>query len=322
MRDGIKGSVFIANESGFINGGLSKDESVKFGIVGSVFHPQIDISKVDYSDEFWANSPMQTVNYASAHDNLTLWDKLLETNSNYTVNQLKQLNKLSAAIVLTSQGIPFFQAGEEIARTKGGNENSYKSSDTVNRIDWNRKNEFMELNEYYKGLIDFRKSNDAFRLTEASDVENNIKFLKTEQGLIAYLLKNNSTTNTEYDEFLIILNATDSDKIFSLKKEASIFINENYAGTNVIENVNGQVTTKSKSAYVLGLKKGTQVGVSEVSVQYLATSLKDKVTKPIKKKLKPQNNIKAPILIGVSMSAITALVIGVGVLLIQNRKKK
>ena len=131
IRDGIKGSVFDAAAGGFINGGTDYEETIKFGVVASTPNDQIDYSKVKNQTQPWANQPYQTISYASAHDNLTLWDKLQSTNPNDSEEALIQLNKMSAAIVYTSQGIPFMQAGEEMARTKVNpdgslNENSYK----------------------------------------------------------------------------------------------------------------------------------------------------------------------------------------------------
>ena len=136
-----------------------------------------------YARNFWANEPYQTITYASAHDNLTLWDKLQTVNKDVSEEELIKMNKLAAAIVLTSQGISFIHAGEEIARTKmdeEGNliENSFKSSDYVNKLRWERRNTYKELMEYYKGLIKLRKRYKAFRMDSNSDIQENIKFLE------------------------------------------------------------------------------------------------------------------------------------------------
>lgn len=139
IRDEVKRSVFDA-----ANGGIDCEETIKFGIVASTPNDQIDYSKVKNQTKPWANQPYQTISYVSAHDNLTLWDKLQSTNPNDSEELLLARNKMAAAIVYTSQGIPFMQAGEELARTKlnpddSFNENSYNSPDSVNLIDWNRK---------------------------------------------------------------------------------------------------------------------------------------------------------------------------------------
>jgi pullulanase len=200
IRDGIKGSVHFGTKGGFINGapepagsggaGGSFEEDVKFGIAASVEHPGVDIGKVHYSHAFWAPSPSRTINYVSAHDNLSLWDKLAATNPAAGDEELLAMNKLAAAIVLTSQGIPFFQAGEEMARTKGGNENSFRSPDSVNMLDWDRKSRYAALAAYYRGLILLRKTYGAFRLRTAAHIRERLCFLPAEPGLIAYTLNN------------------------------------------------------------------------------------------------------------------------------------
>ena len=98
FRDGVKGHVFNATEAGFVGGALGLEESIKFGIVGAVFHPQVDYAAVNYSEAPWANNPSQSVNYVSAHDNLTLWDKLLVTNPEATDAQRVAMHKLSNTI--------------------------------------------------------------------------------------------------------------------------------------------------------------------------------------------------------------------------------
>ncbi|WP_368263466.1 type I pullulanase, partial [Clostridium disporicum] len=104
-RDGIKGHVFYEEEAGFVNGGKDLEEAIKFSVVASTKHPQVDVNKAMYARNFWANEPYQTITYASAHDNLTLWDKLQTVNKDVSEDELIKMNKLAAAIVLTSQGI-------------------------------------------------------------------------------------------------------------------------------------------------------------------------------------------------------------------------
>ncbi|NMB20974.1 MAG: type I pullulanase, partial [Firmicutes bacterium] len=135
FRDGLKGHVFHTNEGGFVQG-QGFEETVKFGIVGAIQHPQIDYAKVLYSKGPWAISPAQSVVYAEAHDNLTLWDKLLCTTAPEEEGERLKMMKLAHAILLTSQGIPFLHGGQDFARTKGGDPNSYQSPDHVNQIDW------------------------------------------------------------------------------------------------------------------------------------------------------------------------------------------
>ena len=188
LRDGLKGHVFHTQEGGFIQGQGFK-ETVKFGIVGSIQHPQIDFSQVLYSRGPWAIGPEQSVIYAEAHDNLTLWDKLLCTTAPEEHEARLKMMKLATAILLTSQGIPFLHAGQDFARTKGGDPNSYQSPDHVNQIDWERKGEFVDLFAYTKALIHLRKERPAFRLRRAPEVREKLRFLHLPgEQILGYVL--------------------------------------------------------------------------------------------------------------------------------------
>jgi len=234
MRDGIKGHVFNSREPGFVSGNERRKEDVMFGIAASCFHPQIDYRRVSYSDGPWANAPSQTVNYASAHDNLTLWDKFHASRPDATQEEYLKFNKMSALFVLTSQGIPFFQAGEEFARTKKGDENSYKSPDSINRLDWSRKAEFSDLVEYYKGLIVLRKSQPLLRLRTADDIAESITFFDTEQFMIAYTIEYDGQT------IIVAVNAGTDSQILELPSEGwNVLVNGDTAGTKVIGQIDG-----------------------------------------------------------------------------------
>ena len=188
LRDGIKGHVFRTEEGGFIQG-QGYEETLKFGIIGAVQHPQVDYSKILYSFGPWAVSPTQSVVYAEAHDNLTLWDKLLCTTPSGAIEERLKMMRLAHAIVLTSQGIPFFHAGQDFARTKGGDPNSYQSPDHVNQLDWERKGEFLELFTYTKRLITLRKSRPAFRLRSGVEVMSHLRFLNLpRRNMVGYVL--------------------------------------------------------------------------------------------------------------------------------------
>lgn len=243
IRDGIKGSVFNDTEPGFVNGDPLRDMDIRFGIVGSVEHPQIDISKVNYSDNFWANEPSQTISYASAHDNFSLWDKLMATNPDASDDELVAMNKLSAAIVLTSQGIPFFQAGEEMARTKNGDHNSYKSPDRINQLNWDRKGEYLDLFEYYKGLIALRKATPEFRMTTGDEIREKLSFFGSDSGVVSYTIGTN---------IAVIFNGNDSPVDVNLPADGwDILVNEKSAGTTSLGTVGAVLNAVPKGAYVL-----------------------------------------------------------------------
>jgi pullulanase len=267
IRDGIKGSVFSRPEGGFINGdkppdaakdgrtGESSVEDVKFGIAGSVEHPGVEIGKLRYSRAFWARAPSQTVNYVSAHDNLSLWDKLAATNPAAGDEELKRMNKLAAAIVLTSQGIPFFQAGEEMARTKGGDDNSFRSPDSVNMLDWDRKTRYADLVAYYRGLIRLRKTYDVFRLREAAEIRRRLRFLPSGPGepgrLIAYTLA--ASPGGGDGRFVVIFNGAAEEQKAAIPSGAwDVLVNGDTAGIRPLSRVRGPlVSVPAKTALVL-----------------------------------------------------------------------
>lgn len=206
IRDAIKGGVFYGKEGGFINGWDNYEESLKFGIVASVNHPDIDYNNVKYSKWPWANEPYQVITYTSAHDNYTLWDKISSVEEGLDEEERIKINKLAAAIILTSQGIPFIHSGDEILRTKQERDgtiidNSYKSSDYVNKIDWGRKEKYIDIFNYYKGLINLRKNHEIFKLNKAEEIRENIKFLKfgkeiKDRNVVAYIANGNNINDT------------------------------------------------------------------------------------------------------------------------------
>ncbi|TMM32192.1 type I pullulanase [Polaribacter aestuariivivens] len=218
LRDGIKGSVFDDNSTGFVSGAENTEESIKFGIVGAIHHPQIDYKAVNYSDKPWANQPWQAINYVSCHDNHTLYDKLKISQPNASEEEIKAMHKLATAIVLTSQGTPFLHAGSEMMRTKNGEHNSYKSPDAINQINWNLKVQHADVVKYYQNLIRLRKEHPAFRMPTANEVQENLEFQKVENGLVSYQIKNNAN-NDSWKTILIIFNA--KNKPFNYKLNTS-----------------------------------------------------------------------------------------------------
>ena len=179
IRDGLKGSVFDAKSQGYINGASKANlAKVMFGVKGG-----------SVSGTTWRVQNAMVINYMSAHDNNTLWDKLLLSNPDSSEEDRIRMNKLGAAILMISQGTPFWQAGEEMLRTKGGDENSYKSSDMVNNIDWSvlkpGTNQY-ETMLYYKGLIEMRRAFSIF-----TDPETTITYEETGSGLVKVYFDNN-----------------------------------------------------------------------------------------------------------------------------------
>ncbi|HWD87127.1 MAG TPA: type I pullulanase [Mucilaginibacter sp.] len=212
LRDGIHGGWGNVKDKGFVSGQSSLAESVKFGIVGSVEHSQVDYSKVNYSKAPWAAEPYQTINYASCHDDNTLWDRLKISNPNASEADLIKMDKLSNAIVLTSQGVAFLHAGAEMLRTKNGVANSFESPDSINELDWSRKTKYKAVFDYYKGLIALRKHHPAFRMPSAEMVRGHLHFMDSgDPGVIAYQLNNNANGD-QWKNVIVIFNGNGSDK--------------------------------------------------------------------------------------------------------------
>jgi pullulanase len=195
IRDGIKGSVMDHHKGGFIQGEPGCEESIKSGVVASVRHPQVAWPKGDAWHGPWAGEPWRCVTYNSCHDNHALWDKIVITAKHATETERIRMNKLAAAIVLTSQGISFLHAGEEFLRSKKGVENSYNKPDSINAIDWRRKARYAQVVAYYRGLIALRKATPEFRLSSGVDIRRRLAFLPvTDERMVAYMIAGDRRT--------------------------------------------------------------------------------------------------------------------------------
>ncbi|WP_207432614.1 type I pullulanase [Sabulibacter ruber] len=209
IRDAIKGSVFDEKSTGFVSGAKDTEESIKFGVVGSIAHPQVNVQQVNYSKAFWAREPWQSISYVSCHDNLTLFDKLKASRPQASPEQLKKMNLLSDAIVLTSQGTPFLHAGAELLRTKNGEHNSYNLPDAINQINWDWKADHQNAFTYYKNLIALRKAHPAFWMPTTQQVSQHLEFLTSEPGLVGYKLKDNAHGDS-WKNILVYYNARET----------------------------------------------------------------------------------------------------------------
>lgn len=191
FRDGVKGSTFDEHEPGYASGNINGHfEPVKYGIVGGTQHPQVVYDGLLYCDGPYAGAPSQMINFVSCHDGYTLIDKLkLSVHGDQAVDELVPIDKLVHTILLTSQGIPFMRGGDEIMQDKQGEPNSFKSPDTINRIDWSQKAKNRDIFDYIKGLIALRKAHPAFRIPTVEGLQEHLHFLDTgDAGVIAYTL--------------------------------------------------------------------------------------------------------------------------------------
>jgi pullulanase len=216
LRDALKGNHSSKKTKGFVSGLELREEAVKFGVIGAVHHPQIVYDYVESSKHPWAGDPGQCVNYVSCHDNYTLWDKLKSSNPKASDEEMRKMVKLAGAIVITSQGIPLLHAGVDFCRTKGGNGNSYKSPDSVNQIDWKRKEEFFDVFSYYKNLIEMRKNHPAFRMRETGQVQKHINFCtEYKVGIVSYCIDGRSV-NDGWKDVVLVFNGSRKENTVKL----------------------------------------------------------------------------------------------------------
>ena len=206
MRDALRGPFSDNHKGGFLAGVENLEESIKFGIVGAISHPQIDMAKVNYSKEPWTNSPAQMISYVSCHDDMCLTDRLRSSIPGINEDELIRLDLLAQTAVLTSQGVPFILCGEEMLRDKKGVHNSYKSPDSINRLDWINLKKYPEVFSYYSGLIALRKAHPAFRMGDADMVRRHLEFLDAPKGVVAFRLKDNAGGDS-WKDITVILNS-------------------------------------------------------------------------------------------------------------------
>jgi pullulanase len=209
IRDGLKGDVFKPLENGWASGRNSLKVQVMEGITGET------ASGTKIRGSWGPLNPDQSVSYVEAHDNLTLFDKLVVSMPKSTSAERKRVFALASSTAILAQGVPFIHAGQEFMRTKGGDENSYKSPDSVNSLKWDEAAKNKDMVSYFKGLIAIRKANPAFRMSKATDVIKGMKFSSTPEDLIAYSLNASKQTNGAKRVF-VIHNAAKVAKVVKL----------------------------------------------------------------------------------------------------------
>lgn len=207
MRDALRGPFSDDSKGGFLARVPGTEESLKFGIVGGVAHPQVDMSKVNYSKEVWANEPTQMVAYVSCHDDMCLTDRLRASIPGISTDELVRLDLLAQTAVFTSQGVPFILSGEEMLRDKKGVHNSFNAPDSINHLDWNNLKKYPQVFDYYKGLTRLRKAHPAFRLGKAGLVRDNLRFLSAPAHCVVYCISNRNVPGEEWNNTIVILNA-------------------------------------------------------------------------------------------------------------------
>lgn len=223
IRDALRGPFTDDTKPGWLGGAPDLTESLKFGIVGAIRHPQVDMSKVNYSKEPWALEPTQMISYVSCHDDMCLVDRLCASVLNaqrsalnaQQISELIRLDQLAQTVVFTSQGVPFLLSGEELMRDKKGVHNSYESPDSINQFNWENKRKYPQLFGYYKNLIGLRKHHPAFRLGSADLVRKHLEFLKAPKDVVAFQLKNYAGRD-DWRNIVVVLNASKAEQTVSV----------------------------------------------------------------------------------------------------------
>ncbi len=217
IRDALRGPFDDDKKGAFLAGLAGNEESLKFGIAGAIAHPQVDMTKVNYSQKPWALEPTQMISYVSCHDDMCLTDRLRASIPGITEEELIRLDLLAQTAVFTSQGVPFMLSGEELLRDKKGVHNSFESPDSINHLDWNNLQRYPQVFQYYKGLIQLRKHHPAFRLGNADLIRKHLEFLPVKrptarridqpEHVMAFRLKNYAGRD-DWRDIIVILNAS------------------------------------------------------------------------------------------------------------------
>ncbi len=242
FRDSVKGSVFSDEAQGYVNGGSSYDKAqlIKASLCGWVGHPQIMMGAI-------CDSPCQIVNYVEAHDNLTFYDKLLLSMRGARDWDFIAADKLGAALIFLSQGIPFIEAGQEFLRSKplvggGFDHNSYHSPDSVNSIKWDRLTMYREPMEYYKGLIAIRRKFSEFRMGYADEIRTRINFHDLENGAFS----------ANIGQFMLVVNPLSYE--LRIHVFGDVYVDCSRASDQPLYSVNGDAVCGRRSVLLVKIK--------------------------------------------------------------------
>ena len=252
LRDGLRGPFSDDTKGAFLAGLSGEEESIKYGIVGAIEHPQVDMTKVNYSKRPFALQPSQMIAYVSCHDDMCLTDRLRASVPGISEEELIRLDLLAQTAVFTSQGVPFMLAGEELMRTKQGVHNSFESPDSINRIDWQNAERYPQVLKYYQDLIALRRHHPAFRLGDADLVRKHLEFLPSPKGTVAFRLKNYAGRD-DWRNIIVILNGSREAQTVALPKGMyTVVCKDGEINENSTSKIFGRRTTVSpQSALIL-----------------------------------------------------------------------
>ena len=246
IRDNIKGDAGNGASPGFVQGAgpqYGGMERFELNIKGQ--------STGRGTKGIGVASPNETINYASVHDDLCLWDKLQASAPATPENLRINMDKLAAGIVLMSQGVPFVQAGDEFLRSKNRVSNSYNDNDPqVNPVNWDLKTQHQEVFDFYRGLISLRKAHPAFRLTEKAAVDRALDFAtNVPDNLVAYVIRDHAIGDS-WKNILVIYNGSAQSQDLAIKGDWIIVANDRRAGLEQLQSVKDNIHVEPFSLVV------------------------------------------------------------------------
>lgn len=243
LRDALRGPFNDDAKGAFLAGIPGEEESIKYGIVGGIAHPQVNMLQVNYDKEPWCLEPTQQISYVSCHDDMCLVDRLRTELPGISDEELIRLDKLAQTVVFTSQGVPFMLSGEELLRDKKGVHNSYNSPDSINALPWEHLQTYPQVMDYYSRLLALRAHHPAFRLGNALAVRRHLEFLpETDAGqqakegcLVAYRLYDLQGIDP-WQEIIVVFNANKTARTVSIPE-----------GVYTVVAVNGTIDEESST---------------------------------------------------------------------------
>ena len=217
LRDGLRGPFYDDKQGAFIAGVSGAEERIKFGIVGGIAHPQVNMQQVGGEHLPWNDNPTQFISYVSCHDDMCLVDRLRASVPNLTPEMLVRLDCLAQSVVMLSQGVPFMLSGEEMLRDKQGVHNSYQSPIEINALPWQNLQRYPQLFTYYQRLIALRRHHPAFRLGNANLIRQHLSFLPTQPNLVGFMLTGHAGGDV-WDNIVVVFNANNEARKVTVPK--------------------------------------------------------------------------------------------------------
>ena len=217
LRDGLRGPFYDDKKGAFIAGVSGAEERIKFGIVGGIAHPQVNMQQVGGEHLPWNDDPTQFISYVSCHDDMCLVDRLRASVPNLTPEMLVRLDCLAQSVVMLSQGVPFMLSGEEMLRDKQGVHNSYQSPIEINALPWQNLQRYPQVFAYYQRLIALRRHHPAFRLGNANLIRQHLSFLPTQPNLVGFMLTGHAGGDV-WNNIIVVFNANNEARKVTVPK--------------------------------------------------------------------------------------------------------